>query len=65
MKKFYLLFSIVLVGCATITIFSDNKNCISTRKFKVLQALNDGGSLAYECTLLNDCLYQNQLVYLH
>ena len=64
MKKICLFLSVLLTGCATITVFSDNKNCISTRKFEVLQALNDGGALAYECTFLDGCSSFNQLVYI-
>lgn len=64
MKKISLLFFMILAGCTTVTVFSDNENCISTREFEVLQALNDGGALARECTLLDGCAYQNQLVYL-
>lgn len=64
MKKFYLLFSMIFTGCTTVTVFSDNENCISTREFEVFQALNDGGALAHECTFLDGCSYQNQLVYL-
>lgn len=64
MKKFYLFLSTLLAGCATITVFSDNENCISTTEFEVFQALNDGGALAHECTFLDGCSYQNQLVYL-
>ena len=64
MKKIYLFLSVLLAGCTSVTVFSDNENCISTREFEVFQALNDGGALARECTFWDGCSYQNQLVYL-
>lgn len=64
MKKVYLFLFALLTGCTSITVFSDNDNCISSREFQVLQALNNGGALAYECTFWDGCSYQNQVVYL-
>ncbi len=63
MKKLLLLFCITLTGCATYTLFHDNENCIGTREFKILQALDDG-ALAYECTVLSGCDITNRLVFL-
>ena len=60
MKKIYLLLIFSLFGCMTI----QNDNCITTRKFEILQALNDGGALAYECNFWDGCSPFNQLVYL-
>ncbi len=64
MRRLYLTLSLLLCGCASVTISSDNENCISTRTFEVLQAQNDGGALAHECTFFNGCSYENRLVYL-
>lgn len=64
MKKICLFLSVLLAGCTSVTVFSDNKNCVSSREFEVFQALNDGGALAWECTFLYGCSYQNQPVYL-
>ncbi|MBR2141147.1 MAG: hypothetical protein IJ853_02225 [Rickettsiales bacterium] len=64
MKKICLFLSVLLFGCTSVTVFSDNENCISIREFKVLQTLNNGGALAHECTFLDGCSYRNQLVYL-
>lgn len=63
MKKFIICLSFILSGCASITLFSDNENCISTNEFKILQAL-DRGALAYECTFSEGCSVWNQIVFL-
>lgn len=63
MKKYIVFLLVLLSGCASVTLLSDNKNCITTREFKVFQALNEG-ALAYECTFWDGCSYHNQLVYL-
>lgn len=62
-KNIFVFIYTLLTGCATATIFSDNKNCISTREFEVFQALNDG-ALAHSCTFVEGCSAFNQLVYL-
>ena len=63
MKKFIICFAFILSGCASITLFSDNENCILTNEFKVLQA-SDKGALAYECTFSEGCSVWNQIVFL-
>lgn len=60
MKNIYLLLIFSLFGCTTI----QNDNCITTRKFKIFQALDDGGALAHECNFWDGCSPFNQLVYL-
>lgn len=63
MKKILVLMATLITGCTTVTIMSDNKDCIAVREFKVLQALNDG-ALAYECTIWDGCSSFNQLYYI-
>ncbi len=62
MKKLFLSFVVLLAGCVSYTVFHDNENCIGTREFKILQALNNG-ALAYECTIWDGCSSFNQLVF--
>ena len=63
MKKILLLIATFITGCTTVTIMSDNENCLPAREFKVLQALDDG-ALAYECTIWDGCSSFNQLYYI-
>lgn len=63
MKKIILFATAFITGCATVTLMSDNKDCLAVREFKVLQALN-GGALAYECTVWDGCSSFNQLYFI-
>ena len=63
MKKILLFVSMFITGCTTVTLMSDNENCLAVREFKVLQALNDG-ALAYECTVWDGCSSFNQLYFI-
>lgn len=63
MRKFIIALTFILSGCTSITLFSENDNCITVNEFEVLQAL-DNGALAYECTLWDGCSVWNQTVFL-
>lgn len=70
MNKVFIFLSVLLISCSTINVKNKDPNCIDVKQYKVLQALESGSALAYECkydwnNLEVDCSsYKNQLVHL-